>query len=257
MAVFGIRDILVRIRIRGSIPLTNGSRSRFFCLLLFEPIFTSFFKDKKSERTGGMKVFLNIFAWWLKDSEPDLSRLADKYPDPGCPKTYVSYGSGSPTLLYSVYNIHMSSRWTDFCLFGNAYKLQIQNLGVPYHEGKAGGGGASHVYHLLPGSLCRTILSFSRCQLCFFPRLIIVYVFSLLWEYEVAKKHKRLSHSCRRKLFVRTTYHLWTELYELEKIKSVPSSIRCGAPYDSCRTWKLLQRVGLDWYWIPRIFCTK
>jgi hypothetical protein len=49
MALFGIRDILVRIRIRGSIPLTNGSRSRFFCLLLFEAIFTSFFKDKKSK----------------------------------------------------------------------------------------------------------------------------------------------------------------------------------------------------------------
>ncbi len=64
-----ISDILVRIRIRGSVPLTNGSGSGFgpcnfrqrfstwqlktiffyvfFCLLLFEATFTrtSFFKD--------------------------------------------------------------------------------------------------------------------------------------------------------------------------------------------------------------------
>jgi hypothetical protein len=45
--------------------------------------------------------------------------------------------------------------------------------------------------------------------------------FSLFWEYEVAQNHKHLWHFCRRKLFVRTTYHLWTELHELEKIKSV------------------------------------
>jgi hypothetical protein len=38
---------------------------KFFCLLLFEGTFTSFFKDKKSKRshkTGGIKVFLTIFA---------------------------------------------------------------------------------------------------------------------------------------------------------------------------------------------------
>jgi hypothetical protein len=37
----------------------------FFCLLLFECTFTSFFKDKKSKRshkTVGIKVFLTIFA---------------------------------------------------------------------------------------------------------------------------------------------------------------------------------------------------
>jgi hypothetical protein len=43
--VLRIRDILVRIQIRGSVPLTNGSGSgscyfrRFFCLLLFEAAF--------------------------------------------------------------------------------------------------------------------------------------------------------------------------------------------------------------------------
>jgi hypothetical protein len=76
--VLRIHEILVRIRIRGSIALTNGSGSRscffvsdlqdvkkVFCLLLFEGTFTSFFKDKKSKRshkTVGINVFLTIFA---------------------------------------------------------------------------------------------------------------------------------------------------------------------------------------------------
>jgi hypothetical protein len=37
----------------------------FFCLLLFEGTFTSFFKDKKikkSHKIAGIKVFLTIFA---------------------------------------------------------------------------------------------------------------------------------------------------------------------------------------------------
>jgi hypothetical protein len=45
----------------GSVPL-----AKFFCLFLFEAIFTSFFKDKKSQRndskTVRIKVFLTIFA---------------------------------------------------------------------------------------------------------------------------------------------------------------------------------------------------
>jgi hypothetical protein len=77
--VFRIHDILVwiRIRIRGSMPLTNGSGSGFgiririllissltfktpnknlilrklFCLLLFEGTFTSFFKDKIQKKS--------------------------------------------------------------------------------------------------------------------------------------------------------------------------------------------------------------
>jgi hypothetical protein len=39
--------------------------AKFFCLLLFEGTFTSFFIDKKSKRshkTVGIKVFLTIFA---------------------------------------------------------------------------------------------------------------------------------------------------------------------------------------------------
>jgi hypothetical protein len=43
----------------------NLGRFKFFCLLLFEAAFTSFFKDKKSKRshrTVGIKVHLTIFA---------------------------------------------------------------------------------------------------------------------------------------------------------------------------------------------------
>jgi hypothetical protein len=39
--------------------------SKFFCLVLFEGTFTSFFKDKKSKRshkTEGIKVLLTIFS---------------------------------------------------------------------------------------------------------------------------------------------------------------------------------------------------
>jgi hypothetical protein len=78
-AVLRIHDILVwiriRIRIRRSMPLTNGSGSFYFhhwpsrcqqkkfSFLLFEGTFTSFFKDKKSKRshkTVKIKVFLRI-----------------------------------------------------------------------------------------------------------------------------------------------------------------------------------------------------
>jgi hypothetical protein len=41
-------------------------KKKFFCSLLFEGTFTSFFKDKKSKRSinaVGIKVFLTIFAW--------------------------------------------------------------------------------------------------------------------------------------------------------------------------------------------------
>ncbi len=81
--VLRIDDILVwfQIRIRGSMPLTNGSgfgsrsyyfrhwpsrgqqKTYFLKVLLFEGTFTSVFKDKKSKRshkTVGIKVFLII-----------------------------------------------------------------------------------------------------------------------------------------------------------------------------------------------------
>jgi hypothetical protein len=79
--VFRIHDFLVWIRIRGSgsgcrsgpyyfrhWPSRNQQKTnKFFCWLLFEGIFTSFFKGKKSKRshkTVGIKVFLTFSAWW-------------------------------------------------------------------------------------------------------------------------------------------------------------------------------------------------
>ncbi len=90
---------LVWIRIRGSMPLSNGSGSGFgsgfgsgscyfrhwpsrrlqknnllkknFCLLLFEGTFTSFFKDKKSKRshkTIEIKVFFYCFCLMIERS---------------------------------------------------------------------------------------------------------------------------------------------------------------------------------------------
>jgi hypothetical protein len=67
-SVLRIHDILVwiRIRIRGPMPLTNGSGSRhwpsrcqqktnflthFFCSVLFKATFTSFFKDKSQKES--------------------------------------------------------------------------------------------------------------------------------------------------------------------------------------------------------------
>jgi hypothetical protein len=76
-AVFRIHDILVRIRIRGSMPLTNGSgcgsgscyfhhylqdankkqtkKIMFFCLILFECTFTYFSKIKRTCGSGGSR----------------------------------------------------------------------------------------------------------------------------------------------------------------------------------------------------------
>ncbi len=75
-AVFRIHDILMWIRIRGSVPLTTGSgcgsgscyirslpsrrkqknkNKKFFCLLLFEGIFKSFFKDKSPKEVTTQK----------------------------------------------------------------------------------------------------------------------------------------------------------------------------------------------------------
>jgi hypothetical protein len=83
---FRIHDILVWIRIRGSMPLTNESRSgswirillyhhwpsrchkkkfetSFSAYYLIKGTFTSFFKDKSkwSHKTVGIKIFLTIF----------------------------------------------------------------------------------------------------------------------------------------------------------------------------------------------------
>jgi hypothetical protein len=70
-------------------------------LLLFDGKFPSFFKDKKpkrSQKTVGIKVFLTVFAWWQKDTDPGLY-LWPADPDPGCPKTY---GSQSAILVKGI-----------------------------------------------------------------------------------------------------------------------------------------------------------
>ncbi len=116
-----IHDILVRVRIRGSIPMTNGygscyfhqwpSRSQqkiiffstFSCLLLFEGTFTSFFKDKKSQRSHKIAEINMFFVLFLLDdiririrSKIHISMTNGS--GSGRPKTYGSYGSGSATL---------------------------------------------------------------------------------------------------------------------------------------------------------------
>jgi hypothetical protein len=85
-AVLRIRDMFVRIRIRGSVPLTNGSGSCYFrhwprrrqpkkfisVFLLFSFWMNIYiiFKDKKSKRSHkivGIRVFLDSFAWCEKE----------------------------------------------------------------------------------------------------------------------------------------------------------------------------------------------
>jgi hypothetical protein len=70
---------------------------KFICSLLFEGWVTSFFKDNKSQRshkTVKIKAFLTIFAWWQKDQDPNPDPFL-WLTDPGGPKTYGSYGSGT------------------------------------------------------------------------------------------------------------------------------------------------------------------
>ncbi len=85
-----------------------------------------------------------------------------------------------------------------------------------------GEGGASHVYHLLSGSSCRTILSFSRCQLCFFSRRlkwIMLFRSNIRSLKNINVYHILVAESSLYN--VHTTCHLWTEFYKLEKTKSV------------------------------------
>ncbi len=112
--VFRIPDILVRIpvriRILGSIPLTNGSGSgscsfrqwpsrcqQIFpqsFLLLFDGTFTSFFTDKKKSQNSRNQGFSCHFC--LMMGGPLINGSG-----PGGPKNYGS-GSGSGTLVFSL-----------------------------------------------------------------------------------------------------------------------------------------------------------
>jgi hypothetical protein len=64
--VLQIHDILVRIRIRGSMPLTYRSGSCYFRHWPWRYIYI-IFKDKRSKKSHKavrIKVVLTIFAWW-------------------------------------------------------------------------------------------------------------------------------------------------------------------------------------------------
>jgi hypothetical protein len=118
-----IRDILVRIRILGSVPLTNGSGfrillfssvtfktptknifflSKFLCSFLFEGIFTSFCKDKKSQRshkTVEISVFRHFFAC---DGRIPIRIRTNKLRIRIQEAQKKTYGSGSGTLPCSI-----------------------------------------------------------------------------------------------------------------------------------------------------------
>ncbi len=70
---------------------TNKKQTKkFFCLLLFEGTFTSFFKDKKSKRsqkTIGINVFLTIFS----NDRMIRIREAQKHVDPVDPTYRLLY----------------------------------------------------------------------------------------------------------------------------------------------------------------------
>ncbi len=126
--VFRIHDILGWIRIRGSMPLTNGSGSRscffrhgpsrcqqktnfwhyFFCILLFEGTFTSLFKDKKSKRShkchnSRNQSFSYYFCLMIEWSGSRSIPLWLMDPGPGGLKTSRSgFVSGSATLPVTV-----------------------------------------------------------------------------------------------------------------------------------------------------------
>ncbi len=102
--MLGIRDIFVRIRILGSVPLTNESGSG--CGFRNTGTFTSFFKDKshkEAKKTVEIKVFCYYFCLMMEGSGAGsvleiVNNGSDA--DPGGPKTYGSgFGSGSPTLV--------------------------------------------------------------------------------------------------------------------------------------------------------------
>ncbi len=138
--MLGIRDILVRIRIRilGSVPLTNrlnadpgipktygsyrsGSRSRGgFGTRVIHLHHSSKIKSLKKlqNSTVEIKVFLTNFAWWWKNPDPGPDPyfwLTNTDADPGGPKTSGSEcGSRCPTLEITVSS---PAAWLLFCYF--------------------------------------------------------------------------------------------------------------------------------------------
>ncbi len=153
--MFRIHAILVWIRIRGSIPLTNGSRSVFgfgsgscyfhhwpsrrqqkivleksFTAYYFWKVgtFTSFFKDKKSKRshkTVGIKVFFSYyFCLMIEGSGAGCGSIPlTKGSGSEGPKTCGSGGSGTLVIRYQMnYHpnhreaIHQPSNWNTYSI---------------------------------------------------------------------------------------------------------------------------------------------
>ncbi len=96
---------------------------KVFLLMAFWRYIYIIFKDKKSKRshkTVEIKVFLTIFAWWWKDSDPDPHLwLVD--PDPGGPKTC---GSGSGTLGRE----GRTARHHNFCTHSDETKVRFGDI---------------------------------------------------------------------------------------------------------------------------------
>ncbi len=134
--------IRIRIRIRGFMPLSNGSGSCyfrhwpsrghqestgvvivFFCLFLFEGTFTSFFKDKKSKKSQNNRNqgFSYYFCLMIAGSGSGSGSIPlTKGSHSRSPNTYGSYGSrsgsGSASLdengsLSAVLRIHDILGW--------------------------------------------------------------------------------------------------------------------------------------------------
>jgi hypothetical protein len=79
--VFGIHEILVRIRIRGSIPLTNGIRFGSVLPCLFEATFTSFFEEKsyiKKSQYRRNEGFLCYFCLMIEGSGAGWIRMVPR-----------------------------------------------------------------------------------------------------------------------------------------------------------------------------------
>ncbi len=120
--VFRIRGILVsqirmRIRILGSVPLTNGSGScsfrqwlrdvkkkftNFLCSFIIEGTFTVHLhhssKIKKSQ-TSKNQHFFHFFACWWRDPNPCIW-ITDPDADPGGPKTTNPTGGTLPDTTF-------------------------------------------------------------------------------------------------------------------------------------------------------------
>ncbi len=118
-------------------------------LIFFNTIFSAYYflklhlhhfskiKVKKSHKIVGIKVFLTIFAWWLKDPVPDPEKDPDPDPylwlvdpDPGDPKTHGSSGSGfgSATLVLFSSGYHNNDDWLLWAITRDTCNRDIEEL---------------------------------------------------------------------------------------------------------------------------------